>query len=212
MNPLIREVILGLPLHFQKENRIKFFKCLSPVMDYIDQLLENLKSQTSLLHTKGIFLDYMGERYQEKRKSRNDEEYRKALMLKKYSRDTLPTTEFLLDLARTMTGKEVTQMKTRYKNEVASQYFRIAANQDLNTINLMPNLNMVCEAGARMVWDIELSNENANYYYNSVLGKETIMDINIDFEVNQKLHIPNNLQYNSTMGIEKIINIGGLKI
>lgn len=212
MNTLTQSIIDGLPLHFQKETLIKLCQCIDPCIEYIDFLIEDITGQTSIQLAKGIFLDYYGLRYQESRKIRNDDDYRKALMLKKYSRDTLPTTEFLLELTRSMSGKEVTKMETRYKNEVASQYFRIAANQDFNTINLMPNLNMVCEAGARMVWDIELSSENAKYYYNSVIGKETIMDIEVDFIIDQTLNIPQNYQYNSIIDKTKIINIGGINI
>jgi len=72
---MIDEVIKGLPLHFQKENTIKFYKTLKPVIEYIDSLIENLKNQTSLLKCSGIFLDFMGERYDEKRSGRDDETY-----------------------------------------------------------------------------------------------------------------------------------------
>ena len=44
---MIDEVIKGLPLYFQKENTIKFYKTLKPVIEYIDSLIENLKNQTS---------------------------------------------------------------------------------------------------------------------------------------------------------------------
>ena len=70
---MIDEVIEGLPLHFQKENNIKIYRTLKPVISYIDELIENLKSQTSLLKCSGIFLDFMGERYEEKRNLREYE-------------------------------------------------------------------------------------------------------------------------------------------
>ena len=33
---MINEVIEGLPLHFQKENNIKIYKSLEPVVDYLN--------------------------------------------------------------------------------------------------------------------------------------------------------------------------------
>lgn len=81
---MIDEVIKGLPLHFQKENTIKFYKTLKPVIEYINALIEDLKNQTSLLKCSGIFLDFMGERYDEKRSGRDDETYRQALIIKKW--------------------------------------------------------------------------------------------------------------------------------
>ena len=92
---MIDEVIKGLPLHFQKENTIKFYKTLKPVIEYIDSLIENLKNQTSLLKCSGIFLDFMGERYDEKRSGRDDETYRQALIIKKMALDGLPNTEWM---------------------------------------------------------------------------------------------------------------------
>lgn len=81
---MIDEVIKGLPLHFQKENTIKFYKTLKPVIEYINGLIEDLKNQTSLLKCSGIFLDFMGERYDEKRNGQDDETYRQALIIKKW--------------------------------------------------------------------------------------------------------------------------------
>ena len=104
---MINEVIKGLPLHFQKENTIKLYKTLKPVIEYIDSLIENLKNQTSLLKCSGIFLDFMGERYDEKRSGRDDETYRQALIIKKMALDGLPNTEFLLSLTRELTNKKL---------------------------------------------------------------------------------------------------------
>ena len=147
---MINEVIKGLPLHFQKENNIKIYKSLETVINYLDELINCLKGQTSLAKANGIFLDFLGVRYQEKRNERDDEKYRKALISKRMAVSGLPTTEFLLDIARQLSGAEVIDFKTRYKGEVASQYFRVTTNQDFSKINKFPNLNSICEAGARM--------------------------------------------------------------
>ena len=70
---MINKVIEGLPLHFQKDNNIKFYQSLGPVIDYLNSLIEMLKYQTSLMYANGIFLDYLGERYQEERKGRDNQ-------------------------------------------------------------------------------------------------------------------------------------------
>ena len=120
---MIDEVIKGLPLHFQKENTIKLYKTLKPVIEYINGLIENLKNQTSLLKCSGVFLDFMGERYDEKRSGRDDETYRQALIIKKMALDGLPNTEFLLSLTRELTNKEVTKLKTRpFSDLVSAKY------------------------------------------------------------------------------------------
>ncbi len=174
---MIDEIIKGLPLHFQKENNIKFYKSLEPAINYIDKLIEELKSQTSLIKAKGIFLDFIGERYKERRSGRNDDEYRKALMSKRAAISGLPTTEFLVYTAEQISGAEVIDIQTRYKGELASQYFRVKTNQDFSKINKFPDLNVVCEAGARMYWDLELSDENLQYGFGSVIGIAKIITI-----------------------------------
>ena len=188
---MIDEVIKGLPLHFQKENTIKFYKTLKPVIEYIDSLIEGLKNQTSLLKSSGIFLDFMGERYDEKRNGRDDESYRQALIIKKMALDGLPNTEFLLSLTRELTNKEVTKLKTRPLQEVASQ------------------LNKVCEAGARMYWELEIINNKSNKYYSSIVESMKKIEIKADFKLDQTMRINSELNIAQGIGFTKIIQIGG---
>lgn len=206
---MIDEVIKGLPLHFQKENTIKFYKTLKPVIEYINALIEDLKNQTSLLKCSGIFLDFMGERYDEKRNGRDDETYRQALIIKKMALDGLPNTEFLLSLTRELTNKEVTKLKTRPLQEVASQLFKVNMVDDLKVINKMPDLNKVCEAGARMYWELEIINNKSNKYYSSIVESIKKIEIKADFKLDQTMRI--NSELNIAQGIEftKIIQIGG---
>lgn len=205
----IEEVIEGLPLHFQKENNIKIYKSLEPVVDYLNDLIECLKGQTSLVKANGIFLDFLGVRYQEKRNGRHDEQYRKALISKRMAVSGLPTTEFLLDIARQLSGAEVIDFKTRYKGEVASQYFKVDVNMDFSKINKFPNLNKICEAGARMYWDLELSNEEISYNFGSIFNTEKILTIFSEFEIDQTLRIKNNFNFGGVIGFTKTIGIGG---
>ncbi|WP_339053007.1 hypothetical protein [Fusobacterium animalis] len=206
---MIDEVIKGLPLHFQKENTIKFYKTLKPVIEYIDSLIEGLKNQTSLLKSSGIFLDFMGERYDEKRNGRDDESYRQALIIKKMALDGLPNTEFLLSLTRELTNKEVTKLKTRPLQEVASQLFKVNMIDDLKVINKMPDLNKVCEAGARMYWELEIINNKSNKYYSSIVESIKKIEIKADFKLDQTMRINSELNIAQGIGFTKIIQIGG---
>jgi len=206
---MIDEVIKGLPLHFQKENTIKFYKTLKPVIEYIDSLIEGLKNQTSLLKSSGIFLDFMGERYDEKRNGRDDESYRQALIIKKMALDGLPNTEFLLSLTRELTNKEVTKLKTRPLQEVASQLFKVNMVDDLKVINKMPDLNKVCEAGARMYWELEIINNKSNKYYSSIVENMKKIEIKADFKLDQTMRINSELNIAQGIGFTKIIQIGG---
>lgn len=206
---MIDEVIKGLPLHFQKENTIKFYKTLKPVIEYINTLIEDLKNQTSLLKCSGIFLDFMGERYDEKRNGRDDEIYRQALIIKKMALDGLPNTEFLLSLTRELTNKEVTKLKTRPLQEVASQLFKVNMVDDLKVINKMPDLNKVCEAGARMYWELEIINNKSNKYYSSIVENMKKIEIKADFKLDQTMRINSELNIAQGIGFTKIIQIGG---
>jgi len=206
---MIDEVIKGLPLHFQKKNTIKFYKTLKPVIEYINALIEDLKNQTSLLKCSGIFLDFMGERYDEKRNGRDDETYRQALIIKKMALDGLPNTEFLLSLTRELTNKEVTKLKTRPLQEVASQLFKVNMVDDLKVINKMPDLNKVCEAGARMYWELEIINNKSNKYYSSIVESMKKIEIKADFKLDQTMRINSELNIAQGIGFTKIIQIGG---
>ena len=208
---MIDEVIKGLPLHFQKENTIKLYKTLKPVIEYIDDLIENFKNQTSLLKCSGIFLDFMGERYDEKRNGRDDETYRQALIIKKMALDGLPNTEFLLSLTRKLTNKEVTKLKTRPLQEVASQLFKVNMIDDLKVINKMPDLNKVCEVGARMYWELEIINNRSNQYYSSIVENMKKIEIKADFKLDQIMRINSKLNTAQGIGFTKIIEIGGIK-
>ena len=208
---MIDEVIKGLPLHFQKENTIKFYKTLKPVIEYINALIEDLKNQTSLLKCSGIFLDFMGERYDEKRNGRDDETYRQALIIKKIALDGLPNTEFLLSLTRELTNKEITKLKTRPLEEVASQLFKVNMIDDLKVINKMPDLNKVCEAGARMYWELEIINNKSNKYYSSIVENMKKIEIKADFKLDQTMRINSKLNTAQGIGFTKIIKIGGTK-
>ena len=204
---MIDEVIKGLPLYFQKENTIKFYKTLKPVIEYIDGLIEGLKNQTSLLKSSGIFLDFMGERYDEKRNGRDDESYRQALIIKKMALDGLPNTEFLLSLTRELTNKEVTKLKTRPLEEVASQLFKVNMVDDLKIINKMPDLNKVCEAGARMYWELEIINNKSNKYYSSIIESMKKIEIKADFKLDQTMRINSELNIAQGIGFTKIIQL-----
>ena len=151
----------------------------------------------------------MGERYDEKRSGRDDETYRQALIIKKMALDGLPNTEFLLSLTRELTNKEVTKLKTRPFEEVASQLFKVNMVDDLKVINKMPDLNKVCEAGARMYWELEIINNKSNKYYLSIVESMKKIEIKADFKLDQTMRINSELNIAQGIGFTKIIQIGG---
>ena len=151
----------------------------------------------------------MGERYDEKRNGQDDETYRQALIIKKMALDGLPNTEFLLSLTRELTNKEVTKLKTRPSQEVASQLFKVNMVDDLKVINKMPDLNKVCEAGARMYWELEIINNKSNKYYSSIVESMKKIEIKADFKLDQTMRINSELNIAQGIGFTKIIQIGG---
>lgn len=207
---LIYEVIDGLPLHYQKDNNIKFFLCFQPVINYLNSLIEELKGQTSLYKAHGIFLDFIGEHYKVKRNNRDDEEYRKALMSKKLATSGLPTTEFLLDIARQLSGANIVDFKTRYNGEVASQYFKVDMIENLDKLNLFPNLNKICEAGARMYWDLNVATENMKYNFKNYVGVIKKIEVGTDFEIDQSVKIYDDINLYAIVSIIRKIQLGGV--
>lgn len=123
--------------------------------------------------------------------------------------DGLPNTEFLLSLTRELTNKEVTKLKTRPSQEVASQLFKVNMVDDLKVINKMPDLNKVCEAGARMYWELEIINNKSNKYYSSIVESMKKIEIKADFKLDQTMRINSELNIAQGIGFTKIIQIGG---
>ena len=121
----------------------------------------------------------------------------------------LPTTEFLLDVARQLSGAEVIDFKTRYKGEVASQYFKVDIDGILASIRKFPNLNNICEAGTRMYWEIKISNEKAISNFANIISGHKNIDLYGDFTIDQTLRIKQNINLNSVISNSKIIVIGG---
>lgn len=204
---MIKKVIEGLPLHYQKSNNIKFYESLSPVIDYLNELIESLKGQTSLMHATGIYLDFLGERYQEKRAGRDDEQYRKALVSKRMAVSGLPTTEFLIDIARQLSGAEITDFKTRYKGEVASQWIKADVGMDFKKIAKFPNLNDICEAGAVMYWELGFSDETTEFKIASGSSISKFIEIAADFDIDKTVHTTLDYKIATPLGITKYIVI-----
>ena len=131
------------------------------------------------------------------------------MIIKKMALDGLPNTEFLLSLTRELTNKEVTKLKTRPFEEVASQLFKVNMVDDLKVINKMPDLNKVCEAGARMYWELEIINNKSNKYYLSIVESMKKIEIKADFKLDQTMRINSELNIAQGIGFTKIIQIGG---
>ena len=113
----------------------------------------------------------------------------------------------MLDIARQLSGAEVIDFKTRYKGEVASQYFKVDVNMDFSKINKFPNLNKICEAGARMYWELGFSEENTEIKVASTVGVSKIIEIGADFDIDRTVHVNGNINYVSGLALSKIIEI-----
>ena len=80
---------------------------------------------------------------------------------------------------------------------------------DLEVINKMPDLNKVCEAGARMYWELEIINNKSNKYYSSIIESMKKIEIKADFKLDQTMRINSELNIAQGIGFTKIIQIGG---
>ena len=80
---------------------------------------------------------------------------------------------------------------------------------DLKVINKMPDLNKVCEAGARMYWELEIINNKSNKYYSSIVESIKKIEIKADFKLDQTMRINSGLNIAQGIGFTKIIQIGG---
>ena len=60
-----------------------------------------------------------------------------------------------------------------------------------------------------MYWDLELSKENLIFNFGSIINTGKNITIFTDFSIDQTLRIRDQFRFGSTVGIARIINVGG---
>ena len=73
----------------------------------------------------------------------------------------------------------------------------------------MPDLNKICEAGAKMYWDLEIINNSSEIRSFSLIENIKKIEITADFNLNQTMKITSESNMNNSIGFTKIIEIRG---
>lgn len=195
-----------LPQHYQKEGTLKYYETIKPIFKYLDELVSEEIGMLNIQKAYGRYLDYIGYRMQVLRNEITDSDYKKILEMQRFKYLNIPTTEGLIKLAEKMTGYVPKDIVFRPKNEPASQYFRYKLDS-IPDVNKFFNLNSVCDAGARMYWDLEISIEDVFYNFGSIIDMGKKIEIEGDFEIDQTININQNLNFMSIIAITKKIEV-----
>lgn len=195
-----------LPQHYQKEGTLKYYETIKPIFKYLDDLVSEEIGMLNIKKAYGRYLDYIGYKMQVLRNEMTDSDYKKILEMQRFKYLNIPTTEGLIKLAEKMTGYVPKDIVFRPKNEPASQYFRYKLDS-IPDVNKFFNLNSVCDAGARMYWDLEISIEDVFYNFGSIIDMGKKIEIEGDFEIDQTININQNLNFMSIIAITKKIEV-----
>lgn len=196
-----------LPQHYQKEGTLKYYETIKPIFKYLDDLVSEEIGMLNIKKAYGRYLDYIGYKMQVLRNEMTDSDYKKILEMQRFKYLNIPTTEGLIKLAEKMTGYVPKDIIFRPQNEPASQYFRYELDS-IQDINKFFNLNSVCDAGARMYWDLEISTEDVFYNFGSIIDMGKKIEIEGEFEIDQTININQNLNFMSIIAITKKIEVG----
>lgn len=178
----IEKILSLLPHHLQKENNLKFYECLKPVFNYLLELLEEQEGINSIAKAKGEYLDYIGNKMLIYRHGLTDNEFRTFLLTNRFKIKHVPTTTNLLQLSLAMTGFYPTDIIFRPGEEPASQYIKFIVPWGTDP-SKFPNLNEICDAGARIYQDI-LNIANRKRYSSSFISGQQQLKMNIEkFEI-----------------------------
>lgn len=195
-----------LPQYYQKEGTLKYYETIKPIFKYLDDLVSEEIGMLNIKKAYGRYLDYIGYKMQVLRNEMVDSDYKKVLEMQRFKYLNIPTTEGLIKLAEKMTGYVPKDIIFRPKNEPASQYFRYELDS-IPDVNKFFNLNSVCDAGARMYWDLEISIEDVFYNFGSIIDMGKKIEIEGDFEIDQTININQNLNFMSIITITKKIEV-----
>lgn len=178
----LEDILSTLPQHLQKENTLKFINCLKPVLEYIDTLLNQDIGVSNIDKASGEYLDLIGYRLLVARDGMDDEEYRAFLKMMRFKSLNAPTTDNLINLTYNMTGYYPAEIYDFYNGEPASQYIKFIVPYTTN-LSKFPDLNKICDAGARIYQDI-LSVADRKRYTSSWIAGTMQLNMNIEkFEV-----------------------------
>lgn len=197
-----------LPQHYQKEGTLKYYETIKPIFKYLDDLVSEEIGMLNIKKAYGRYLDYIGYKMQVLRNEMTDSDYKKILEMQRFKYLNIPTTEGLIKLAEKMTGYVPKDIIFRPKNEPASQYFRYELDS-IQDINKFFNLNSVCDAGARMYWDLKILDDTMLGNFISVIDIRKKIELVGDFEVDQKVKIEQMMNFAAIFDIRKKIEIRG---
>lgn len=176
------EFLKLVPSHYSKEDTIKFLNCLKPIFDYIDGILEETIGMKNIKKAEKEYLDYIGFYENVLRGDKNDEEYKPFILSKRFIKNNAPTTENLLKLVKDMTGFYPVDIQNNPNNEPASQSIKYVIPHTTD-LSRFPDLNEICDAGARIYQSILLEanqrNYNSSFELNGVILKQNIKNITI---------------------------------
>ncbi|MEG2347290.1 MAG: hypothetical protein RSB50_06370 [Cetobacterium sp.] len=171
-----------LPQHFQKENTLKFLNCFKPCLAYLENILNEDIGMSSTDKASGEYLDFIGFKMLVNRLGLLDEEFRPFLKMARFKSKNAPTTENLLNLTNWMTGYFPAEIYNYPNGEPASQYIKFIVPYT-SDVSKFPDLNTICDAGARIYQDILSKAGRTRYNPNFTAGlKQLNMHIQ-EFEV-----------------------------
>lgn len=179
----IQQLMSLLPQHMQKEDTLKFYNCLKPVFEYLESLLDEDDGMSNIDKAHDEYLDYIGYKMLVARDGMTDEEYRPFLKMKRFKSLNAPTTENLINLVYNMTGYLPAEIYNYPAKEPASQYIKFIVPYATN-LNKFPDLNKICDAGARIYQDIISVADRRRY---NPVWTAGVMQLNMNIE---KFEVP----------------------
>ena len=176
------EFLKLIPDQYNKEDTIKFLNCFKPVYDYINGLMDEVVGMKSISKATGEYLDDIGYQENLNREGRTDEEYRPFILSSRFVKTNAPTTANLVQLVKNMTGFYPNYLKTN-EVEIASQTIKYVVPHTTD-LSLFPDLNDVCDAGARIIQSILLQANKRTYNSSFTLDGTVLKQNVIDIEIN----------------------------
>lgn len=174
----LKGVLDTLPQHFQKENTLKFYKCLYPIFEYLESLLDEDIGMGNIDKAKGEYLDYIGNKNGVIRDGKVDEEFRWFLKVSRFKTLNAATTQAIIDLTEELTGYKPFEIKFFPNEEPASQYIKFIVPFITDT-SKFPDYNEFIDAGARLYYDINSIANRTRYNPVWIAGKHQI-NMNIE--------------------------------
>ena len=169
----IEKILVSLPEHFKKENSLKLINCFKPIFEYLNKILDDDIGMSNINKAYNEYLDYIGYRMLVGRINMNNEEYRPFLKMMRFKSLNAPTTENLLKLAYDMTGFYPAETYFYPNGEPASQYIKFIVPYTTD-LNKFPDLNQICDAGARIYQDILSKAHRSRYLPEWIPGKHQL--------------------------------------